>query len=214
MSEKFDPEGDFPSLKPSYFESFATDSYPDSILQDLNGYIKPSVYPVAMPAMCIEFAGVLDSRQYTIAKAAYNGAAMLEAAFAMHKYMNKPADEFMGKTQIVMMTLIGNTWDVFVCHAQPGDWDKSTEKYPKSIQYHIHRMHEYKSVTSVEHLKELTHWMRITQGWGRYQAEKMKDDLCKYHSGLKQQEAKNVNKDLEQSAVMDDVTMQDEVLVA
>jgi hypothetical protein len=129
--------GDLSNPKPDYFEAFLLGAYPKEVQDTFGWCIQPSDHEVAMPTLCVEFKGPNKGQRTVIAQAAYDGAVMVDAAWEIHKYMKKPARDFFGKTQALVIAISDQTFHLFACHALPVDWNQHQDEYPAKLEYHI-----------------------------------------------------------------------------
>jgi hypothetical protein len=88
---------DLSNPKPDYSETFMLKGYPPVIWDTLGWCIMLSGHMVAMPTFCVEFKAPGKGPRNAIAQAACDGAVMVDAAWEIHKYMKKPAQDFFWK---------------------------------------------------------------------------------------------------------------------
>jgi len=121
--------------KPDISESFRHTQYPPEAVEALGPGIAPTMYRAAMPRLCIELKGPDGLMPCATKQAAYDGAVMVNAAWEAHKYMAKPADEFMGKTQALTGTVNGTSICIYANHAISSEVDAS-KPHPEKLQYY------------------------------------------------------------------------------
>jgi hypothetical protein len=64
---------------------------------------------------------------------------MVQAAWEIHKWMERPARDFLGKIKTLVITLAGINLELFACYAIATDWDKK-DGYPEKVEYHVFRL--------------------------------------------------------------------------
>lgn len=177
----FDIDKELTNLKPDYFEAFHIDLYPIKVQEDLGHFVKPSIHPFAIPSLCIEFKGPRKGKNQVAAQVAHDGAVMLDAAWEIHQFMDKPARDFLGHTKALAIAVTDNKVDLYTCHAEAAG--EKYNKYPKSLRYHTHKLVGTELDTEAEFMRacRLVH---NAQDWCRNQAEMMRNDLLDYYAML------------------------------
>lgn len=120
-----DPSDDFPGMKPSYFESYSSKYYDKRarIHPALKGHLFPSRHKVAMPLFCAEFQAPGISLRNARLHAAHDGAAMVKAAWEVHKFLGRPAKVFFGKTQAFVVLVADRMFKLYACSArEQAEW--------------------------------------------------------------------------------------------
>ncbi|KAH6713379.1 hypothetical protein BKA61DRAFT_576946 [Leptodontidium sp. MPI-SDFR-AT-0119] len=103
--------------QPDIVESYRKTDCPLTVVEVLSGDLAPSSYNEAMPTYTVEFKSPNGDMKEAKLQCAYDGAIMTEGARAVHKYLNKPGDDFYGKTQVLTVAFNGETLKFYGHHA-------------------------------------------------------------------------------------------------
>jgi hypothetical protein len=185
IKPKFATNLELPKPKPDYFEAFRITEFHPTGVKALAWRLQPSSHFFAMPTLCVEFKGPGGNASSARLQAANDGAVMVEAAWDVHKYMKRPAHEFLGQTKALVIAL-ADTFELFACHAMPaGYWDKTEDTYPPKLSFHVFRL--VVLVPGVD-LEVTARWIQNAQDWARAQAESMKEDIRRHFDRSDHQE--------------------------
>lgn len=184
----------FQNPKPDYFETFNQMKYPFRALNDLNWSLSPCLlHPIAMPIFCVEFKSPEKGLLNGIKQAAHDGAVMVHAAWDRHKFMKRPANEFIGKTKALVIVISGTQLIIFACHAAPPNWDHQgikSKKYPTKLHYHIYRLTSSELLLESD-LKTADRLIKNAQDWCYSRAESEKHSLWTYFNRLEEEKVKS-----------------------
>jgi hypothetical protein len=201
VKPQFAVEKGLPKPKPDYFETFSVFQYPPKVRDALNWCISPSSHPIAMPTFCVEFKAPGKGPRNAIAQVAYDGAVMVDAAWEVHKYMKKPARDFFGKTQALVIAITDSYFELFACHAMPAVESKSG--YPPKLSYHIYSL-VCSTIKSEDDLKTVCLSTHNAQDWCRAQAESVKDGIQNFCEELEKSEMQRERKKYDAQRIASD----------
>ena len=168
--------------QPDIVESYRETDYPPRAVEALSGDLAPSSYNEAMPAYAVEFKSSKGDMREAKLQCAYDGALMTEGARAVHKYMNKPDDDFYGKTQALTAAFNGRTLEFYGHHAVqiPASPQPAASDAVDSLQYHQYLIGGDTPRNSFENFQSAYKHTRNAEDFGYRLATQRKDALWAY----------------------------------
>ena len=157
--------------KPDISESYRGDQYPEKASEALGSTLRPTQYSGAMPTICVEWKGPSGLMPSAEKQCAYDGALMVDSAYAAHKYMNKDPAEFLNKTQALTAALNGETARLYGNHVV---------ERGSALKYHQYELDARWPGKSLKEFKETRNQVRNAQDWAWERATRTKDDLHAY----------------------------------
>jgi hypothetical protein len=117
-------------------------------------------------------------------QAAYVDAVMVNAAWEQHKFMQRPADEFLGKTQALTVTYNGFMLYIYSNYATAAGntkWKTNQQGtvYPDKLEFHQYQL-QVAILDDPDHFPLAKMYLRNARDWCRKRTIDCKDELHEY----------------------------------